>query len=178
MGDLLDFDNDDFFTSRSESLSASQKDLDEIFGISKQSESDNLDDTLEPDTSNKKKPLNEKQLEDLFGKADDDGFDFFARGDTNTVQPAQKDEIHATEKPPDVIDFFDSFSPSETSLPITTSMLEDQSLKSPDLDFLLKAQPAGMLDSTDSLLMLDPFTELPKKQNSPVMNPKVKVIQV
>ena len=176
MSNLLDLDDDDFFVSRGESSSATSKDLDEIFGISKQSKSDNLDDVFRSDTS-EKKPLSEKQLEDLFGKAEDDEFDFFARGDGDALSSKAKEEDEVAEESPAVYDdFFNSLGQTGSSQPDSTKMSDDQSdLKSPDLDFLLKAQPAGMVDSTDDLLMLDPFTELPKA-NSPVLNPKVKVI--
>ena len=178
MSNLLDFDDDDDFFGKGERSSTTTKDLDEIFGTSKQSESDNLDDIFGMDTS-RKKPLSDKQIEDLFGKGDDDEFDFFAKGGGDAEKV--KDENQIAAKPP--AGFDDSFAmlvPTNSDQPGTPKMSHDQSdVKTPDLDFLLQAQPAGMLDSTDDLLMFDPFTELPKKANSsPSLNPKVKVILV
>ena len=178
MSNLLDFDDDDDFFGKGERSSTTTKDLDEIFGTSKQSESDNLDDIFGMDTS-KKKPLSDKQIQDLFGKGDDDEFDFFAKGGGDAEKVNDENQIAA--KPP--AGFDDSFAmlvPTNSDQPGTPKMSHDQSdVKTPDLDFLLQAQPAGMLDSTDDLLMFDPFTELPKKANSsPSLNPKVKVILV
>ena len=174
MSSLIDFDDDDFF-AKGESSNTPEKNLDEIFGTSKESGSDNLDDIFGSNET-KKQPLSEKQMVDLFGKAGDDEFDFFARGDENKLE--NKDGIQEIPKPP--AGFDDSFAmlvQSNLDQSGSGKKSNDQSdAKTPDLDFLLEAQPAGMLDSTDDLMMFDPFADLPRKPRSPVLNPKVKVI--
>lgn len=178
MSSLIDLDDDDFF-AKGESSQTPVKDLDEIFGTPKHSGFGNLDDIfgLNPDKV-EKKPLSEKQLEDLFGKTEDDEFDFFAKGGGDMTKV--HDESQGTAKLPAV--FEDSFAVLvQSNIDQTDSgqkSLEPSEVKTPDLDYLLEAQPAGMLDSTDDLLMFDPFSEPPKKPKSPVLNPKVKVILV
>ena len=170
MSSLIDFDDDDFF-AKGESSKTPEKSLDEIFGTSKETGSNNLDDIFGSNDT-KKQPLSEKQIDDLFGKTGNDDFDFFARGDEN--KPESKDKIQDTPKPPPGFD--DSFAMLVQANLDQSGSGKKSDAKTPDLDFLLEAQPAGLLDSTDSLMMFDPFAEPPRKPRSPDPNPKMKVI--
>ena len=171
MSSLIDFDDDDFF-AKGESSKTPEKSLDEIFGTTKEEGSNNLDDIFSSNDTTKKQPLSEKQIEDLFGKTNEDEFDFFARGDE--IKPKVKEENQDAPKPPPGFD--DSFAMLVQANLDQSGSGKKSHDKTPDLDFLLESQPAGLLDSTDSLLMFDPFAEPPRKPRSPVLNPKMKVI--